>query len=88
MALASPIISIGHGQPTSWQDAIDNGNIQSVNRSGPNDLSDQAQEFYTNSVIASVAIVGPLFNSTMRMPALLTDFITSQVIAPSVTVTV
>ncbi len=43
---ASPIIGIGDGQPTSWQDALTAGNIQPV--SGP--LSPLAQAFYQQSV--------------------------------------
>jgi hypothetical protein len=51
--LASPIISIGHGRPTSWQDAIDNGNVKPVIPAGVNGVSDQANIFYDNSVTGS-----------------------------------
>ena len=45
-AQASPIISIGDGRATSWQDALTAGNIRPV--SGV--LSDQATNFYSNSI--------------------------------------
>ena len=41
---ASPIISIGEGQATSWQDAINAGNIQPV--LAADGLTQPAQDFY------------------------------------------
>lgn len=49
IANASPLIAIGEGQTTSWQDAINAGNIVFVPSANP--FSDQADAFYANSIL-------------------------------------
>ena len=61
-AVASPLISIGHDRPTSWQQAIDDGNIQPVN---PGQESSLSADFYDFSITQD-----PGANAWQQMPVL------------------